>query len=78
MFVYAALLAAPVMTVILLVDIAMAMMARTMPQMNVFIIAIPFKIVLGMIVLAASLRYVGGAATQAFESIFRYWSQLLS
>ena len=45
--------------------------------MNVFIIAIPFKIALGLVVLALSMRYVGVAMQKVFESVFRYWSALL-
>lgn len=71
-------LAAPALLAVLLLDVGFAMISRTMPQMNVFIIAIPFKIVLGLVVLAASMRYIGAAAGQAFESVFRYWSALLS
>jgi flagellar biosynthetic protein FliR len=77
MFVFGLALAAPALLAVLLLDLGFALASRTMPQMNVFIISIPFKIVLGLVVLAASLRYVGGAMTQLFESVFRYWSQLL-
>lgn len=78
MFVFAALLAAPVMTVVLLVDIAMAVMARTMPQMNVFIIGLPLKILVGLIVLAISLGFLGPAFSLVFEGIFTGWQALLT
>jgi flagellar biosynthetic protein FliR len=48
-----------------------------MPQMNVFIVAIPFKIVLGLLVLALSLQYVAAAMHRVFESVFRYWTAVL-
>jgi flagellar biosynthetic protein FliR len=78
MFVYAALLAAPVMTVVLLVDIAMAMMARTMPQMNVFIVGLPLKILVGLIVLAISLGFLGPAFSLVFAGLFAGWQTLLA
>jgi flagellar biosynthesis protein FliR len=78
MFTYAALLAAPVMTVVLLVDIAMAMMARTMPQMNVFIIGLPLKILVGLTVLAISLGFLGPAFSLVFEELFASWQALLT
>jgi flagellar biosynthetic protein FliR len=77
MFVYAALLAAPVMTVILLVDIAMAMMARTMPQMNVFIIGLPLKIFVGLAVLAVALAYMGAAFSLVFDGLFAGWQKII-
>jgi flagellar biosynthetic protein FliR len=78
MFIYAAVLAAPVMTVILLVDIAMAMMARTMPQMNVFIIGLPLKIFVGLVVLALSLGMIAPAFSLVFDGIFANWQALLA
>jgi flagellar biosynthesis protein FliR len=78
MFVFAALLAAPVMTVVLLVDIAMAVMARTMPQMNVFIIGLPLKILVGLVVLAISLGFLGPAFELVFAGIFTGWQALLT
>jgi flagellar biosynthetic protein FliR len=77
MFTLGLMLVAPAVFAVLLLDIGFALVARTMPQMNVFIIAIPFKIVLGLAVLAASLRHIGAAMSSVFESVFRYWSALL-
>jgi flagellar biosynthesis protein FliR len=77
MFVHAALLSAPVMTVVLLVDIAMAMMARTMPQMNVFIIGLPLKILVGLVVLAISLGFLEPAFSLVFEELFEGWQAVL-
>jgi flagellar biosynthetic protein FliR len=78
MFVYAVLLAAPVMTVILLVDIGMAMMARTMPQMNVFIIGLPLKIFVGLVVLAISLGFIGPAFARVFDGLFTGWQKIIT
>jgi len=77
MFAFGLALAAPALLAVLLLDLGFALASRTMPQMNVFIIAIPFKIVLGLVVLAASLRHMGAAMSSIFESVFRYWSALL-
>lgn len=77
MFVYAAVLAAPVMTVILLVDIALAMMARTMPQMNVFIIGLPLKIFVGLVVFAISLEFIGPAFSLVFDGVFASWHGMI-
>lgn len=78
MFTFGLALAAPAMTAVLLLDLGFALASRSMPQMNVFIVAIPFKIVVGLGVLALSLRYAGGVMTGTFESIFRGWRALLS
>lgn len=78
MFVYALALSAPVLFVILLVDIVLAIIARSMPQMNIFIVSLPLKILVGLIVLAISLRYMGPLMIRIFENIFDYWHSLLS
>jgi flagellar biosynthesis protein FliR len=78
MFVYALMLAAPVVFVVLMVDIAMAVMARTMPQMNVFIVSLPLKIVVGLITLTISLHYLNPIMTRIFEALFDYWHTLLT
>jgi flagellar biosynthetic protein FliR len=77
MFTFAAAIAAPTMVVLLLVDIALMVTARTMPQMNVFFISLPLKILVGLATLALSVRYLGPLARRAFESIFDYWHQVL-
>lgn len=78
MFTLGLMLVAPAVFAVLLLDIGFALVARTMPQMNVFIIAIPFKIALGILVLALSMSYIGTAMGKVFESVFRYWTALLS
>ena len=78
MFTLGLALAAPTLLAVLLLDVGFAVASRTMPQMNVFIVAIPFKIALGLLVLALWLRYMGAATLKVFESLPRYWSTLFS
>ena len=78
MFVFALMLAAPVMFAMLLVDVAMAVTARTMPQMNVFIVSLPIKILVGLATLVITLRYLNPAMGRIFESLFDYWHSLLA
>lgn len=78
MFTLGLAMAAPALFAILLLDLGFAVASRSMPQMNVFIVAIPFKIALGFAVLALSLRYVGTTMQKVFDSVFQYWSALLS
>ncbi|MGQ9603155.1 MAG: flagellar biosynthetic protein FliR [bacterium] len=55
LFTLAVKVAIPVLSAILMVEAALAMLAKTMPQMNVFIVGFPVKIALGLLVLAWSL-----------------------
>jgi flagellar biosynthetic protein FliR len=45
-------LAMPVVGAIFLVDVALGIIAKTVPQMNVFIVGLPLKSLLGMLILA--------------------------
>jgi flagellar biosynthetic protein FliR len=73
MFTFGLALAAPVMLTLLLADIALAVMSRSMPQLNVFILSFSVKIVLGLIGLAISIKFAGGVLTALFESTWRFW-----
>jgi flagellar biosynthesis protein FliR len=53
-------LAAPVMLAALLTDCALGLVARVMPQLNVFSVAFPAKIAVGLLVMGISLPFVGG------------------
>lgn len=64
-------LAAPVLTIILISEVALGFVARAMPQMNVFIISFPLKIGIGLFALATGLPlfvYVISKAFNHFEA----------
>jgi flagellar biosynthetic protein FliR len=77
MFIYGLALVAPAVFMLLLIDIGMSLAARTMPQMNIFIVGIPIKIFVGLTVLAISLGYMAPFVEKVFVSIFRYWEQVI-
>ncbi|MBP2629389.1 MAG: fliR [Firmicutes bacterium] len=47
----------PVLVAIVLTDVALGVLARTMPQMNIFIVGIPAKIFVGLFILAFALPF---------------------
>ncbi|MBP2633188.1 MAG: flagellar biosynthetic protein FliR [Firmicutes bacterium] len=47
----------PVIVAIILTDVALGILARTMPQMNIFVVGIPAKIFVGLFVLAFALPF---------------------
>ena len=78
MFVYAIMLVAPVVFTILMIDVAMAVAARTMPQVNMFIVMLPLKILVGLVVLMLSLVYLLPLMKKIYSSVFIYWQQLFA
>jgi flagellar biosynthetic protein FliR len=59
-FVSAVELAAPVMLALLITDIAFGIVTRVVPQMNVFAVGFPVKIIVSLLVVGASLPFLGG------------------
>ncbi len=57
MFVIAVQVGAPVVVVLMLTSIALGIMARTVPQMNVFFVAAPANVVVGLIFIGLSLPF---------------------
>jgi flagellar biosynthetic protein FliR len=53
-------LAAPVILALIITDLAFGLMSRVVPQLNVFAVGFPAKIVVGLLVIAASLAFAGG------------------
>jgi flagellar biosynthesis protein FliR len=53
-------LAAPVLLAVLLTDCAMGLVARVMPQLNVFAVGFPAKIAVGLLIMGVSLPFIGG------------------
>ncbi len=51
---------APVILALVLVDVAFGFIARAVPQMNVFVVGIPAKILVGFAAIGASLAFVAG------------------
>jgi flagellar biosynthetic protein FliR len=78
MFVFGLAAVAPSVLTLLLMDTAMAVAARTMPQVNVFILSLPLKILVGLTVLALTLPSVAPLLERVFESFFRYWEQVVA
>ncbi len=48
-------IAMPVLTALFITDLGMGFVARTMPQVNILIVGMPVKIVIGVLVMAAAL-----------------------
>ncbi len=76
MFTYGLMLAAPVMCALLLADITMAVFARSMPQLNIFVMGFALKIVLGTIALAAALPLSQSVYNTLFGVLLRQWSRM--
>ncbi|WP_440534003.1 flagellar biosynthetic protein FliR [Variovorax sp. YR566] len=66
-------LAAPVVFCILLVEFALGVVGRNLPQMNMFTMGIPVKILVGLVALSLWFAGIGGVMTRVYASIATTW-----
>lgn len=66
MFTWGLALAAPVAIALLLVDLTVGVASRNLPQVNVLVLAIPIKVIVGFLVLALSVRGWSALVRQGF------------
>lgn len=68
-------LAAPIITVMFISDIALSLVSRTVPQLNVFILGFPLKVAFGTLALLVFLPFfanlVGGVFTEMQVNMLR-------
>ena len=69
LFVLGLRVAAPVMTALLLSNLALGVIARTVPQLNVFVIGFPVNIGLGLFVMGAALPFTVRLLAQQFDGV---------
>jgi flagellar biosynthetic protein FliR len=69
MFVIAVQVGAPVIAAMLLTSVAFGLVARTVPQMNVFIVAMPLKIGVGLLFMGFSLPYFSAFLKTIFSGL---------
>ena len=71
-------LAAPVVLGLMLIDFALGVIARNLPQMNMLALGIPVKIVAGLFALAACTMGFGVPAHRLYEGLYQAWSAWLT
>ncbi|HBQ24767.1 MAG TPA: flagellar type III secretion system protein FliR [Syntrophomonas sp.] len=77
MFVIAVKIAAPIVIAIMTADIAMGFIARTVPQMNVFIVGLPLKILVGLGTLFVVMPVYIWVFNMLFAKFFTYLDQII-
>lgn len=72
LFKVGAQLAAPFLVVLFLMDMSFAVFARIMPQSNIFFIALPLKVGVGILIFIAALPYMPVAFHTFFTQLWNY------
>jgi flagellar biosynthetic protein FliR len=71
-------LAVPVVFCLLLLEVALGVVARNMPQVNMIAMGIPVKIVVGIAALALWFVGMGDAMGRVYASIYRTWDSIFA
>lgn len=75
MFSYGLMLAAPIMFALLLVDLALAVYARSLPQLNILVLSFAVKVAVGVMLLAVSIKWTQWTFERLYQVTFDYWLQ---
>lgn len=70
-------LSCPVWAATMIVDFALGVIARTVPQLNVFVVGIPLKTIVGLSILSASVTFYGVFTKRLTLSIYDLLENLL-
>jgi flagellar biosynthetic protein FliR len=77
MFTLSIALAAPVILCIVMTELALAILARNLPQMNMLTMGIPIKIVVGLVALSLWFTSIGAVADRIYGAIYSTWNTIL-
>lgn len=69
MFVLALKLSAPVMATMLLINLLMAILGRTVSQLNVFVLSFPITIMVGFLIMGAAMPLTIGVYQEEFRNL---------
>lgn len=71
MYVIGLMMGIPVFAVLMVTEVAMAFTTKVMPQMNIFMVALPFKITLGFVMIIISLPASSQYLTQQYDTLLK-------
>lgn len=78
MFSMALLVAAPVMGILFVSEIALAFVAKVMPQMNIFMVGMPLKLIMGLVTIAVCLPYISEFMQGQFQQLYAHLKMLFN
>ncbi|WP_099187210.1 flagellar biosynthetic protein FliR [Tepidibacter mesophilus] len=71
-FVMAIKISIPVTVIILSTNLILGILARTMPQMNVFVVGMPIKVLLGLLILSIVFPYYEPIMETVFKDMYKF------
>ncbi|MDO8299534.1 flagellar biosynthetic protein FliR [Lacisediminimonas sp.] len=78
MFTLGLVLVGPIALVLLLIDIAMSITVRMLPQANVFLLSTGVKIMAGLSMLAVTVQTMQPGMRKIFDATFDFWHSVMA
>lgn len=78
MFSMAFMIACPVVTALLIIELCGGVLTRNMPQINTWFLTLPIKIMLGLFLFSLMIDYLVPQSNVVFERLFQTWEAFLS
>lgn len=76
-FILALRIALPVFATLVIADVILGFLARTIPQLNIFVVGLPLKILVGFIILFVTINFSFMFIEELFSDTFKYISNIL-
>ncbi len=71
-------LSAPIVFCLLLAELALGVLARSLPQMNMLTMGVPVKIVIGLVALSVWFGGVGAVMARVYRGIYTTWDAMFA
>ena len=72
------IMASPIICALLAIDLCSALINRSMPQINMYFLTTPLKILFGVVLLMNLLPYLTGLTDRIMSQCFHTWMEYLS
>ena len=76
-FIIAFMIALPVVGTVFMADVIFGFLARSIPQMNIFIVGLPLKILIGIFIIMLSLNLTFYYFSEIFAELFQNLSRII-
>ncbi len=70
-------IAAPILLTIMIMDLILGILSKAMPGMNIFMVGMPFKILVGLFTFYLILPYIQNVLVLLFQKMIEYMNQLI-
>lgn len=70
-------IASPVVISLLAIELIGSVLTRSMPQMNVYFLTVPVRILLGIVLLILLLQFFSPLLSNLFNQLFRHWQGII-